>query len=208
VDRIVSDSPLVRQAQQEIVRAEAELKSARRESIPDLQIHAGLQQNSEPINLNPRVPVGLQGFATAGIDLPIFNRNQGNVAAGRAKLENSQAEARRVELLVRQAAQVLLQNYLSAQDKADRYRTQLIPRATRAYQLYLEKYQQMAAAYPQVLISQRTLFQLQLAYVDALQKVWTNALMLQNYALTSGLSAPAAGPSAEIQQAASPDAAY
>lgn len=190
VDQIVQDSPLIKQAQQEVLRAQAELKSARRESVPDLQIHAGLQQNFEPINMNPRIPVGLQGFATAGIDLPIFNRNQGNVSADRAQVENAEAEVNRVELVVRQAAQVLLQNYLSAREAAERYRTQLIPRATRAHQLYLEKYQQMAGAYPQVLISQRTLFQLQLAYIQALQQVWTDAVMLQNYVLTSGLSAP------------------
>ena len=66
----------------------------------------------------------------------------------------------------------------------------MIPRATRAYQLYLTKYQQMGAAYPQVLVSQRTLFQLQVGYIRALENVWMNAIALENYTLTSGLSAP------------------
>lgn len=192
-EQIVQESPLAHEARQNVVRAETALKSARREAVPDLQIHAGLQQNFEPINLNPRSPVGLQGFATAGIDLPIFNRNQGNVAAARADLDIAQAEATRLQLLIRQQAQTLVQNYLTASEEAERYRTELIPQATRAYQLYLTKYEQMASAYPQVLISQRTSFQLQLSYIHALEQVWINAKALQNYALASGLASPETG---------------
>jgi cobalt-zinc-cadmium efflux system outer membrane protein len=189
-DQIVRDSPSVKRAQQGVVRAQAEIKSAKRESVPDLQVHAGVQQNFEPINEFNRSPVGLQGFATVGITLPIFNRNQGNVAAAQAGLERAQAEVNRVQLSLRQMTQPLLQAYLSSQMEAARYKDEMIPRATRAYQLYLAKYQQMGAAYPQVLVSQRTLFQLQVSYVHALQNLWTTAIALQNYTLSSGLDAP------------------
>ncbi len=67
----------------------------------------------------------------------------------------------------------------------------MIPRAHRAYELYLDKYKTMAAAYPEVIISQRTLFQLQESYVRSLGEVWTSAVQLQNYLLADGLSAPA-----------------
>ena len=50
--------------------------------------------------------------------------------------------------------------------------------------------QQMAAAYPQVLTSQRTLLNLQIAYLHALEKVWMNAVALQNYGLGGGLDQP------------------
>jgi cobalt-zinc-cadmium efflux system outer membrane protein len=86
--------------------------------------------------------------------------------------------------------QPLLQAYLSSQVEAARYKDEMIPRATRAYQLYLAKYQQMGAAYPQVLVSQRTLFQLHVGYILALQNLWTTAIALQNYTLSSGLNAP------------------
>jgi hypothetical protein len=49
----------------------------------------------------------------------------------------------------------------------------------------------MGAAYPQVLIAQRTLFQLQTEYVASLQNLWTSALTLQGFLLTDGLEAPA-----------------
>ena len=48
----------------------------------------------------------------------------------------------------------------------------------------------MASAYPQVVISQRTLFQLQVSYITALEKLWANAAALQNFTLSGGLGAP------------------
>jgi cobalt-zinc-cadmium efflux system outer membrane protein len=188
----VRDSPSVQRARQEAARAEAALKSAKRESIPDLQIRAGVQQNFERLNENGSTPVGLQGFATAGVSLPLFNRNQGNVAVARAGVEQSRAAITRLQLQLRQSAESLVQAFLVSRLEAEQYKTHMIPRAARAYQLYLAKYQQMGAAYPQVLVSQRTLFQLQVAYVDALQRLWLNAAALQNYGLSSGLASPAA----------------
>jgi cobalt-zinc-cadmium efflux system outer membrane protein len=188
-EQITQNSPSVKRAQQDIVRAETDLKSAKRESVPDLQIHAGLQNNFEPINEFGK-PAGLQGFVTAGIALPIFNRNQGNVAAARADLERAQREVGRVELSLRQAAQPMVQDYLSAQEQANRYKNEMIPRASRAYELNLAKYRQMAAAYPQVIVSQRTLFQLQVAYVEVQRTLWYSAIALQNFVLSNGLAAP------------------
>ncbi len=186
VDQIVRDSPSVKRAQQDIVRAEAQIRSAKRESVPDLQVHAGMQQNFEPIGEFNRRAVGLQGFVTAGISLPLFNRNQGNVAVAEAELERAHANVARIQLSLRQGTQPLLQVYLSSQMEAARYKDEMIPRATRAYQLYRTKYQQMGAAYPQVLVSQRTLFQLQVEYIRALERVWITVIALQNYTVSSG----------------------
>ncbi|HEX4228462.1 MAG TPA: TolC family protein [Bryobacteraceae bacterium] len=196
-DRIANESPEVKRAQQDVVRAEAELKSAKRESVPDLEIRAGLEQNYERLaDANP-TRVGLQGFASAGITLPIFNRNQGSVAAASADLERAKGEITRVKLSLRRSIQPLLETYLSERLEEERYKTEMIPLATRAYQLYLAKYRHMAAAYPEVIVSQRTVFQLQVSYVNVLGDLWSNAIVLQNYLLTDGLTPPQpAGPSA------------
>jgi cobalt-zinc-cadmium efflux system outer membrane protein len=190
VNDIIHDSPSIKRARQAVVHAETELKSTGRESVPDLQIRAGLQQDFEPLNGSTGTAVGAQGFVTASVTLPIFNRNQGNVAAAKADLERARAELERVQLSIRRGAEPLLQAYLSGRAEAERYENEMIPRATRAYQLYLAKYRQMGAAYPQVIVSQRTLFQLQAAYVAVLQNVWSNAIALQNYTLSGGLDAP------------------
>jgi cobalt-zinc-cadmium efflux system outer membrane protein len=56
--------------------------------------------------------------------------------------------------------------------------------------MYSKKYQEMAVAYPQVLIAQRTLMDLQVSYLNALESYATNSIALQSYLLTDGLEAP------------------
>ena len=194
--RILDESPEVKRAEQAVIRAEAKLKSASRERVPDLQLRAGLQNSREPVNEITGKPVGLLGFATVGVTLPLFNRNQGNVEAARADLERARSEVTRLRLSLRQRVQPLIQTYLADRDRVDRYKTEMIPRASRAYELYLSKYRQMGQAYPQVIVSQRTLFQIRVAYLQVLEDLWTSIIRLQNYALSGSLDAPIAAESA------------
>jgi len=191
VDTTVQQSPSVKQAQQQVVIAEARLKDAKREVVPDLQLRAGEQANLEQLAEAPGKKTGAQSFASAGIELPLWNRNQGNTRAAEAELEQARQEVTRTQLSLRQQAEVLAQNYLSAKLEAERYRTDLLPRARQAYQLYLEKYQSMAQAYPQVIVSQRTLFELEVHYIDSLDRSWQNAIALENFTLQGGLENPA-----------------
>jgi len=189
VDKIVNESPAVKIAELGVKKAEASLARAKREPIPDLQLRAGMQQNRELSETTGR-PVGLQGFADVGLQIPIFNRNQGNIATSKADLERAKREVDRVKLALRERAASVVQGYTYSQTAASRYKSQMIPRAQKAYEMYAKKYKEMAAAYPQVLIAQRTLMQLQVAYVNALESIATNSVALHSYLLTDGLEAP------------------
>jgi cobalt-zinc-cadmium efflux system outer membrane protein len=188
VEKIVNESPAVRIAELGVKRAEAALARAKRETIPDLQLRGGLQQNGELLP-NGR-SVGLQGFADVGVRIPISNRNQGNIAAAKADAERAKREVERVKLVLRERAASVVQTYTFSQAAVDRYKNQMIPRAQKAYEMYTKKYHDMAAAYPQVLISQRTLMQLDVSYITALENFATSSLSLQSYLLTDGLEAP------------------
>ena len=188
VEKIVDESPAVRIAELGVKRAEAALARAKRETIPDLQLRGGLQQNGELLS-NGR-PAGLQGFADVGVRIPISNRNQGNIAAAKADAERAKREVERVKLVLRERAASVVQTYTFSQAAVDRYKNQMIPRAQKAYEMYNKKYHDMAAAYPQVLISQRTLMQLEVSYITALENFATSSLSLQSYLLTDGLEAP------------------
>jgi outer membrane protein, heavy metal efflux system len=186
---IVQESPAVKIAQLGVLKAEASLARAKREPIPDLQLRGGLQDNRELEPTTNRA-IGLQGFAEVGVQIPIFNRNQGNVQASRADVERAQGEVQRVQLVLRERAAALLQNYVTSRSIVERYRNHMIPRAQKAYELYLKSYGGMAAAYPQLLISQRTLFQLQTDYIAALENLWGNSIALKGFLLTDGLEPP------------------
>jgi len=190
VEKIVNESPAVRIAELGVKRAEAALARAKREPIPDVQLRGGMQQNGELLSAPSGKAVGLQGFADVGVRIPIFNRNQGNIATAKADAERTKREVERVKLVLRERAASVVQTYTFSQTAVERYKNQMIPRAQKAYEMYTKKYQEMAAAYPQVLISQRTLMQLEVSYITALENFATSSLSLQSYLLTDGLEAP------------------
>jgi manganese oxidase len=187
----LANSPSIQRAQKLVAKAEAQTKDSSREARPDLQLRAGEWWSGEQINGTNKA-AGPMSFASASVNLPLWNRNQGNKDASQADLERARANVVRIQLELRQRASSLAEEYLSARFNADRYATQLIPRARRAYQLYALKYEEMASAYPQVLLSQRTLFDLQAAHLQALNREWMAAIALNNCMLTGALSDPGA----------------
>src|SRR6266699_3606587 len=189
LDNILQNSPAVKIARLSLARAQAELDRAKREPIPDLQLRAGIQQNRELLEPTGQ-PIGLQGFAEVGVRIPIFNRNQGSVQAARADIERADLEQQRVQLLLRERSSSVFQNYLTARAAVERYKNQMLPQAEKAYQLYLNRYRNMASAYPQVLVSQRTLFQLQTDYISSLERLWVSTVALKGFLITDGLEAP------------------
>ena len=123
LEKIVNESPAVRIAELGIKRAEAALARAKRESIPDLQIRGGMQQNGELLYEPNGKPVGLQGFAEVGVRIPIFNRDQGNIATARADVERAKLEVERVKLVLRERAASVIQNYSFSQPPSTVTRT-------------------------------------------------------------------------------------
>jgi cobalt-zinc-cadmium efflux system outer membrane protein len=191
---LLRDSPELQRARTGITRAEAAIASARAGRAPDLFVRGGFGYNLERFDAPPNLAgqrVGPEASVEVGVRIPIFNRNQGNIAAAAAEKEIAERETRRVELMLRARLATTFRNYQNALGVVNRYERQIIPRAQRAYDLYLTRFRQMAASYPQALIAQRTLFQARADYVNALVDVWRNAVQLQGLLLMGGLDAPA-----------------
>ncbi len=184
------ESPEMTLAQQRVDLTEASLSQARRASIPDLQLYGNLAQNNEPLDTTHKA-TGLNGGVQIGVQLPIFNRNQGNVAAARAEVEHTKEELVRLRLEIGRDLATQFRDYESARATVQQYKNEILPRAELAYKLYQTNYQHMASAYPQVLISHRTLFQLEIDHVQALKTAWRSALVIRGFGLVDSLSSPA-----------------
>ena len=187
--KLFSESPEIRRSEVTIAREEAALRRSKVEKVPDIVARGGLRYNRELLELGGK-PVGMEGFFDVGVEIPFFNRNQGNVAAARATLERAQREVERVKLSLRMRMARAYKEYQDSLITAEKYQTHMIPRAQKAYDLYLNNFRQMAAAYPQVLIAQRSLFQLQEDYITALVNTWRSAVEIQGLLLMGGLEAP------------------
>jgi len=185
----MSDSPEIKLAIQGVDRSEASLVQAKRAPIPDIQLYANLSQNNEPLETTRR-PIGLNGGLQIGVQLPIFNRNQGTVAAAKAEIESAKQDLARLRLQIARDLADQFREYESARSAVRQYKDEMLPRAEQAYRLYQTNYRNMAAAYPQALISQRTLFQLEVEYVQALQSAWRSALGIRGFGLMDGLASP------------------
>jgi cobalt-zinc-cadmium efflux system outer membrane protein len=195
---LLEQSPELRAARAELERTRAVTARARRETYPDLFLRGGSAYNRE-VGEDTGRSIGWEGTLEAGISLPLFNRNAGGIAAGRADETRAQAEVTRLELALQARAVTQFANYLTALRASETYRSEILPRAEEAYRLYLSRYREMAAAYPQVLVAQRTFFEMSNEYLDSLNEAWQAAHRLQGFLAGDGLEAPAsAGEASEM----------
>src|SRR6266567_2747323 len=173
VEAIAKDSPAVRIADAAEARAQSALARAKREPVPDLQVRGGMEYNHETLGSIPFAK-GWEGIAEIAVQVPIFNRNQGNVAAARADIDRAGQEKKRIALTLRERAASVVDQYANARLMAVEYRDEMLPRAKKAYGMMVDRYGQMLAAYPRVLDAQRKLYELQIEYISTLENVWTN----------------------------------
>ena len=193
---VLEQSPELRAARADLERTRAVTARAGRQTYPDLFLRGGGAYNREHGEDTGR-PIGWEGTLEAGITVPLFNRNAGGTSAARADETRARAEVTRLELALQSRAASQFAAYLTALRDAEAYRSEILPRAEEAYRLYLARYREMAAAYPQVLVAQRTFFELSTAYLESLGEAWRAALQLQGFLAGSGLDAPAATESSE-----------
>lgn len=175
----LSQSPALREAEAEVARAEAALARAKGARAPDLEFEGGVLDRRG--DERPGGPdLGREGFAQLGFRVPLFNRNQGGIAAAEADLARARLSAERVRLGLESGFAGAFSRYRQAAGQSRTYREAVLPRARTAYQQYLEHYRQMTAAYPQVLISQRTLFQAEESYLRSLERAWEAVIGIQS----------------------------
>jgi cobalt-zinc-cadmium efflux system outer membrane protein len=198
LQRVIAESPALRAARIAVERAQAQTARARRDTAPDLFLRGGAAYNREHGEDTGR-PIGWEGAFEAGISLPLWNRNQGGIATARADEARAQADVQRIELSLRSRAATAFESYLTALDAAEAYRADILPRAEEAYRLYLTRYREMAAAYPQVLVAQRTLFEMSAQYLASLDEAWRAALTLQGLLAGDALDAPG-GPGDDMNE--------
>ena len=195
---LIERSPQIQAARAAIARTQAQTALARRETYPDVFLRGGTAYNREH-GEDTRQPIGWEAQIEAGISIPLFNRNQGSIAAARAEETVAQAELTRLQLALRAQAASEFATYLTAIRSAESFRADILPRAEQAYTLYVARYREMGAAYPQVLVAQRGLFEMAREYLEHLEDAWRSALRLQGLLAGEGLDAP--GSDAQVIEA-------
>jgi cobalt-zinc-cadmium efflux system outer membrane protein len=185
---LLEASPEIQVALAGIARSEVGLKREQVEPVPNVQMRVANGYDFETRRDVTSVQVGVR--------LPIFDKNQGNIHTARAQVAYAQAELRRVQLSLNQRLALAYARYGTATTTVQAYRKDNLPDAKKAYELYLESFRKRRAAWPQVLVAQRTYFQISVEYNEALAEMRSAEVAIFGLLLVDGLSEPANAPGA------------
>lgn len=152
-------SPEMSLAGSELERAKWSLQLACAQVIPDVTVQAG---------------AGYDGFSDdtfgvfgVSVPLPIRNRNQGNIRSARANVSAASAAIERTALDLQGRLAKAAGRYEVARTRYTRLQQSVIPNAEETFELSRQAFAAGELDYLQLLTAQRTLFNTQLAVLDA-----------------------------------------
>jgi cobalt-zinc-cadmium efflux system outer membrane protein len=139
-------------------RASVALEKAK--AVPDITVSAGPKYLAEPRDT--------AFVAGVSIPLPIFDRNQGNISAARARLNKTRELARQADVAAKTDLVNAYKSMLSAYEQTVNLKKKIIPASQQAFDAASEGYRQGKFGYLDLLDAQRTLFQARQQYLDML----------------------------------------
>lgn len=195
--RLLHESPELALAVGKVKQDQVQLEREQREPIPNVTVRGGVGYNYETRNQTAAVALSLP--------VPVFDRNQGTVLQAVADLSRAQAEVTRVQLdLQRRFADVFTQ-YQTSREEVENFRDQVLPKARKAEELYTDQFKARRAAFPQVLVARRTMYQLNEAYNRSLVQYRRAEVEVRGLLLVDGLTSPPTPiPSGHIDATAKP----
>ena len=176
---VVSSSPEYAAAQARVSQARAELERHGVQAIPNLtvQFGAGVDNGTNSGMMNLQV----------GAPIPVFNKNQGNIAAARAEYGRAQLESQRIENAIRGRLAVVSRDFESATEAVTIYGTSILPDAQEALQLAEIAYKAGEMDFVQLLLARRTYFESNLQYVSSQAKLASARAKVDGFVLSGSL---------------------
>ncbi len=168
-EAIVQRNALPQAASADIARAQWALERAVVEPIPNVNVMGGYQRQVD-------FPAQNQGLLQVMVEVPLFDRNQGTIRSARADIATSRANLRNIELDLATQTAATIANYRTAQRLVSWYEEFIIPKARETVQLTQKLYGQGEITFLSLLQAQRTLTEIELAFVDAQADRWTAAV--------------------------------
>ncbi|HEV3386834.1 MAG TPA: TolC family protein [Gemmata sp.] len=182
METILATHPDLRIARIGVDRAQAALRRAKVEPIPNFSLTAGYVRQYE-FNSND---------FTIGFSMPLslWNRNQGNIQAAEAELGAANFEVARVENDLTDRIATSFRIYSSAQTRAERYRMDILPRAEETHDLSLKAFKGGQFEYLRVIQAQRAVAEARLEYNKSLGEAWKAAADLSGLLLEESWLGP------------------
>jgi cobalt-zinc-cadmium efflux system outer membrane protein len=179
LERLLRESPAMSVAVVNVQRARWAVEQAKAGRYPNVSAQVALQNDAATRDTIVSVQLG--------VPLPVFNRNQGNIDAAVAELAAAQAAVKRTELDLGNRLAAVFGRYLTARRQVQEYRADILPRAEETLKLTETSYAAGEENYLNVQLAQRTLFDAEFAYLDALRDAWEAHIALDGLLLSGAL---------------------
>ncbi|MCE9562380.1 MAG: TolC family protein [Planctomycetes bacterium] len=187
---VLASHPDIRTAKVGVDRAQAAVRRAEVEPIPNVSVYAGYIRQFENKSHD--------GAAGLSMPIPVWNRNQGNIHAAKAELGMAIQTVGRVENELVGRVAVAFQTYAAARQRAELYRVEILPRATETYELSMKAFKGGQFEYLRVIQAQRAVAEAKLELNKSLGDAWRSAAELSGLLLEESwpgtLGAPIKGP--------------
>jgi cobalt-zinc-cadmium efflux system outer membrane protein len=180
---LLQENPEIRAARAHVAHDRIMVQRERVQPVPDIRVTASSGYNFETSNATA-------GQVQLGLNVPLWDKNQGNILLARAELARSLAEVRRLELSLQQRLADVYRQYQTAVLSVKLYREANVPKAARAYAIQLDMYKKRRVAWPEVVQLQQNLFQVKSEYTHNLLQLRTSEVAITGLLMVDGLSQP------------------
>ena len=174
IDAYVPYNADVQIAEQEIERSRLILRRAQVEPFPNVTVYGGYQYQV--------VPIHDMGLFSASIPVPVWNRNQGNIASAHAQIMKATANVNQVQNQIAGRMAELIGRYQVADQQVKRFEERIIPKAREGVTITQAAFAQGTLDSFRLLQSQRGLIDSNLGYILALESRWIAAAELAGLA--------------------------
>jgi outer membrane protein, heavy metal efflux system len=181
-NQLLTASPQVMVARAAAERARMQQQVERLRPVPNLELYGSVQRD----NVTDDVIYGAQ----FGMAIPLFDGNQGNMAAAQAEYARARAELERLTLSLRDELAEVWQRYQIARAEVERFREEIIPSAEENLRLTEEGYRLGELDFLRVLTARQTYFQTNVDYRRSLIDLRQAEILISGLLLTGGLGGP------------------
>lgn len=190
-EAVLATHPEVRSARVGVERAQAAVRRAEVEPIPNVTLTGGYVKQYQ--NQSNDFSFGLSA------PIPTWNRNQGNIRTARAELGAAIQDVGRAENDLAERVASAHRTYAASLKLSQQYRTDILPKAEETYRLSREAFKGGQFEYLRVIQAQRVVAEARLESVKALGDAWRaaadlSALLLEEW--WPGPPPPVPGPGA------------
>ena len=179
---LLRDSPELMFALAHVRHDQIMVEREKVEPVPNINVQTAAGYSYETSDAVAGVQIGL--------DVPIWNRNQGSIRQARADLARSQAEVARIELALCSRLAAAFNRYNTAWAAVQAYRKINLPKTQQAFDLINEMYEERRRPWMDVVEMKRTLLDVRSEYTQQLLALRKAEVEICGLLLVDGLEQP------------------